>query len=288
MVLRGSPYFERDPTERFYGVGNNSSEGNESNYTTQQLYAEGIVGWNFTEQLQLSVMERPRWIRIQKGAFDNLPDITTQFPNQKGLGGGSQILTQTMLQYDSRDSVDIPRHGGVYRVFYGIADRRFGSSVSYNRFGAEVRQYYPVGSRITLVGHLFTEYQPAGGEMPFWAMARLGGDDSELADQQPLRGYGTGRFVDDNLSVGNFEEYAPGFTTPNLFGTHGTLRNIGLFAEAGRVARSMSYDPVAWSALHPVGGVGFRGIAEPFVVGYVDVGWGGEGAAVFSGINYPF
>ena len=40
--------------------------------------------------------------------------------------------------------------------------------------------------------------------------------------------------------------------------------------------------------LHPVGGMGFRGIAEPFVVGYVDVGWGGEGAAVFSGINYPF
>ena len=38
----------------------------------------------------------------------------------------------------------------------------------------------------------------------------------------------------------------------------------------------------------PVGGIGFRGIAEPFVVGFVDIGWGGEGAAVFSGINYPF
>jgi hypothetical protein len=24
------------------------------------------------------------------------------------------------------------------------------------------------------------------------------------------------------------------------------------------------------------------------VVGYVDIGWGGEGAAIFSGINYPF
>ena len=34
--------------------------------------------------------------------------------------------------------------------------------------------------------------------------------------------------------------------------------------------------------------IGFRGIAEPFVVGFVDIGWGGEGAAVFSGINYPF
>lgn len=44
--------------------------------------------------------------------------------------------------------------------------------------------------------------------------------------------------------------------------------------------------PVA--ALHKVVGVGFRGVAPPFVVGYVDVGYGSEGAAVFSGIGYPF
>jgi hypothetical protein len=28
--------------------------------------------------------------------------------------------------------------------------------------------------------------------------------------------------------------------------------------------------------------------AAAVVVGFVDIGWGGEGAAVFSGINYPF
>ena len=61
---------------------------------------------------------------------------------------------------------------------------------------------------------------------------------------------------------------------------------IGAGTEAGRVAHSLSYNPV--SALHPVGGVGFRGIAEPFVVGFVDVGYGGEGAANLPGINYPF
>ena len=56
----------------------------------------------------------------------------------------------------------------------------------------------------------------------------------------------------------------------NLFGTHGTLE-IAPFAEAGRVAHQLAYNPV--SELHPVGGVGFRGIAEPFVVGFVDVGY---------------
>lgn len=47
---------------------------------------------------------------------------------------------------------------------------------------------------------------------------------------------------------------------------------------------------VFWPAaeLHEVIGVGFRGVARPFVVGYVDVGYGNQGATVFSGIGYPF
>jgi hypothetical protein len=35
-------------------------------------------------------------------------------------------------------------------------------------------------------------------------------------------------------------------------------------------------------------GLGFRGIARPFIVGYVDFGYGSQGVAAFTGINYPF
>jgi len=282
--FEGRFYFERDPTERFYGLGNNSHQGNQTNYTTEQLYGEAIFGLNFTDKLQLSMMERPRYVRIQKGGFTSVESIFKGFPNQKGINGGTEILSQWVLQYDSRDSVDIPRSGTLGRLYYGIADRSFGSSQSYNRFGGELREYLTVGQRITFAGHLFNEYEPAGNEMPFWAQARLGGDESLLTDQQTLRGYGTSRFTDNNLFVMNLEMRTRVWDK-NIFGTHGILE-IAPFAEAGRVAHEMSYDP--FSNLHPVGGVGFRGIAEPFVVGYVDIGWGGEGAAIFSGINYPF
>jgi hypothetical protein len=282
--FEGRFYFEKDPTERFYGLGNHSKEGNQSNYTTEQLYGEGIFGLNFTDKLQLSMMERPRYVRIQQGGFNSVPSIFTQFPNQKGITGGTEILTQWMLQYDSRDSVDIPRSGTLGRLYYGIADRRFGSSQSYNRFGGELREFYTIGERVTLAGHIFNEYEPAASEMPFWAQARLGGDESLLTDQETLRGYGTSRFVDNNLFVMNFEVRTRVWDK-NIFGTHGILE-LAPFAEAGRVAHNLGYNP--FSELHPVGGIGFRGIAEPFVVGFVDIGWGGEGAAVFSGINYPF
>jgi hypothetical protein len=283
FTFEGRFFFERDPTDRFYGIGNQSSEGNQTNYTTQQLYGMGSVGLNITQNLQLQVMERPRWIRISNGAY-SLPSIFQLFPNQKGVDGGSEVLTQVMLQYDNRDSIDIPRSGGLYRIYGGIADRALGSSSSYTRFGYDLHKYFTVNPRVTFAGHLFMEYEPAGNEMPFWAQARLGGDESMLTDQETLRGYGAGRFVDNNLVVANVEMRTRVFDA-NLFGTHGTLE-IAPFAEAGRVAHDLNYNPL--SQLHPVGGIGFRGIAEPFVVGYVDIGYGGEGAAIFSGINYPF
>ena len=65
-----------------------------------------------------------------------------------------------------------------------------------------------------------------------------------------------------------------------------TWVEVAPFVDFGRVFSRSSTDPL--EHLHPVVGVGFRGIARPFVVGYVDIGYGSEGAAVFTGLNYPF
>ena len=174
-------------------------------------------------------------MRILAGGFTSVPDIHVLFPDQKGINGGSEVLSQGMIQYDSRDSVDIPRAGMLGRLYYGNADRGLGSSVSYNRFGGELRQYYSVGERITFAGHVFNEYEPAGNEMPFWSQARLGGDESLLTDQETLRGYGAGRYIDNNLFVMNVEMRTRVWDK-NVFGTHGIL-------EAGAVCRSGTRRP---------------------------------------------
>ena len=282
--FEGRFYFEKDPTERFFGIGNDSRLGNETNYTTEQVYALGVFGLNFTEDLQLAYSFRPRWRRIHDGAFSNLPTIFQLFPKQKGIDGGTEVLNRLVLAYDTRDSIEIPRKGGLALLYADIADRRFLSSSSYTRFGAELRRYYMLAKNVVFAGHAFLEYMPAGNEAPFWAQARLGGEDSLLVDQQTLRGYGAGRFVDNNLAVANAEVRTRVYER-DIFGTHGIFE-LAPFLDIGRVGHTMGYNPL--SDLHTVGGVGFRGIAEPFVVGYVDVGYGGEGVAVFSGINYPF
>jgi hypothetical protein len=61
---------------------------------------------------------------------------------------------------------------------------------------------------------------------------------------------------------------------------------IAPFVDLGNVFGKTGTVPV--DELHQVYGIGFRGIARPFVVGYVDIGHGSEGLAVFTGLNYPF
>jgi hypothetical protein len=282
--FEGRFYFEKDPTERFFGVGNDSRLGNETNYTTNQIYALGVLGLNFTEDLQLALSLRPRRVRIQHGAFDSIPSIFRFFPHQKNIEGGSEVLAQAVFSYDTRDSLLVPRVGGLSLVYFAIADRRFLSSVSYTRFGGELRRYYKISEKVTLVGHAFVEYNPSGSETPFWSMGRLGGQESLLTDQETLRGYGAGRFIDNNVAVAS-GELRTRVWDHDIFGTHGILE-LAPFFDVGRVAHSLGFDP--FEATHTVGGIGFRGIAEPSVVGFVDVGYGGEGVAVFSGINYPF
>jgi hypothetical protein len=282
--LEGRIYFERDPTDRFYGFGNDSPTSGESNYTTEQVYVHGKLGFNLSKDLQVALVARPRYVRILEGAFTNIPQTTTLYPNAKGVGGGSEIYGEMRASCDTRDAIDIPRHGGLALLYVGTAQRALLSSFSYNRFGLDAHHYWSPFSRITFAVHGYLQYMPSGNEAPFWERGRLGGEHSILYDQQSLRGFGVGRYNDNNLSVGNFEMRARIFEV-TIMNTPGILE-LAPFFEAGRVFHEMSGDP--FEALHPVGGIGFRGIAEPFVVGFVDLGFGGQGGAVFAGLNYPF
>ncbi len=291
--FEGHFLFEHDPTERFFGIGNNSSFSNQTNYTTKQVYAEAQFGINLTRRLQIELDEQPRYVRIGHGAF-NLPFIGKLFPTVKGLAGGSDLLNRIFVTYDTRNSITVPTRGALLALFGGFADRAFMSSNSFTTFGGNARGYLPVGSRVVLAGNLYARYVPAGNETPFWEMSWMGGDGPGVAslqniptsNEQTWRGYGAGRFIDNNMVLADFEVRTRVYEM-DLFGTHGILE-VAPFVDFGQVFHEVTQDPIDLTRFHPAGGLAFRGIALPFVVGYVDFGYSADGLAIFSGINYPF
>jgi hypothetical protein len=276
--------YDRSASGRFFGIGNDSQNADQTNFTNEQAYLETSLGRNFGSNLQVALNLRPRYVQIERGTAESLPSTTAVFPGLAGLGNEHEFLSRIFISYDTRDSPTIPRHGSQLVAFAGVADKNFLSSVSYSRFGIDGRHFQPIGDRFVLATHVALQYMPVGDDVPFWALSSLGGDRSVLGDRQPLRGFGSDRFIDRNSFSSSVELRSKIFDI-NLFTTDLTFE-MAPFVDAGRVFHNLDDNPL--DRLHVAGGIGLRAIAEPFIVGYVDIGYGSEGTAIFSGVDYPF
>ena len=276
--------YDRSGTPRFFGLGNQSVRANETSYVDNQALVAASIGHNFTPRLQLASVVRPRYVEVLPAVLRRLPSIEALFPKLLGLGSEHELQHSVMLTYDTRDSLTIPHSGARYIIYDGFVSRALGSSVSYSYFGAEARHYWALGPDVTLACHAGARYMPSAGNAPFWALSNLGGDRSVIAEREPLRGYGADRYRDRNMFASGME-LRMRVVNFNAFGTHVSLE-VAPFVDAGKVFAEPGASP--FSKLHATPGFGVRGVASPFVVGYVDIGFAHGKAAVFSGIDYPF
>jgi len=277
--------YDRDGTTRFYGIGNQTPLSDETTYVDQQEYGQAQIGLNLNHTWQLLYTVRLQVVDVLPGALDDVPSIQTLFPTIYGLGTNKELLNRLSVVYDTRNDLTVPTRGMKWVVYGGAAAKNgLLNDSSYCEAGVDGRGVGPLTADTELVAHMSLHYLPGNGQVPFWAQSNLGGGQSEIGGEQPLRGYGAGRFYDRDSFSTSVELRHKLFT----FDAVSTLLDIEIapFVDLGRVFNRAGTFPI--DQLHQVYGVGFRGIARPFVVGYVDIGHGSEGAAVFTGLNYPF
>jgi len=276
--------YDRSGTGRFFGLGNDSQYSNQTTFIDSQMRLEATAARNFSHAVQLAYMARADSVEIEQSALNSLPSITVRYPTLMGVGDVSELQQRLVFSYDTRDSVIVPRSGQRLVAFAGFSTRALGSNDAYTFVGIDTTFFEPAGSDLTVVAHVALRYMPTYTDAPFWALSSLGGDRSVIGEAQPLRAFGPGRFVDRNNFAGSLEArtWVQRF---HFFGTDLKLE-LAPFIDTGKVFASMSGNPL--SQLHIGTGMGFRLVASPFVVGYLDIGYGSEKVAVFSGIDYPF
>jgi hypothetical protein len=277
--------YDVDGTPRFYGIGNESPAINETNYTNQQELGQMQIGLNLTHAWQLQYTGRYQVVDVLPGTLARIASIETRFGKILGVGTNKEQLDRLAIIYDTRDNLTVPTQGMEWVAYGGVASRggAFNDSL-YSEAGTDGRVFWTVASGTVLATHMSLRYLPTAHAVPFWALSSIGGGEAVIGGEQPLRGFGEGRFYDRDSFSSSVELRRKVFT----FDSNSTLVDIELapFIDVGRVFASTGTIPV--EQLHRVYGLGFRGIARPFVVGYVDIGYGTEGAAVFTGLNYPF
>jgi hypothetical protein len=275
--------FDRSGVPRFYGVGNETPQSAQTNYTNQQERAQVQVGLNVDHAWQLLYTARLQVVDVLPGTLNKIASIETRFADV--LGTNKQFLNRLSINYDSRDDLTVPSRGMLLVAYAGLASRDgLLNDSMYSEVGGDGRGFWPIAPDTILAGHMALRYLPTSHEVPFWALSGIGGGESVIGGEQPLRGWGAGRFYDRDSFSSSVELRRKVHT----FDTTSTSIDLEVtpFIDVGRVFARSSTLP--FDQLHKVVGVGFRGIARPFVVGYVDIGYGSEGVAAFTGLNYPF
>jgi hypothetical protein len=283
--FNGSLIYDVNGSPRFFGVGNDTPQRNETNFTNRQGLIQAQIGYNFSHAWQLLYTARFRVVDILPGTLDKIASIEERFPNVPGLGTNYEQLSRLSIIYDTRDNLTAPRRGMAWVAYGGVAAHRgLLNNSLYSEAGIDGRVFWPINAQTILASHVSLRYLPSySRRLPFWALSSIGGGEAVVGGVQPLRGYGEGRFYDRNAFSATAELRRTVFEFDAI--SHVEVE-VAPFVDVGDVFHHASSFPI--KALHKVAGVGFRAIARPSVVGYVDVGYGSDGAAVFTGINYPF
>jgi hypothetical protein len=283
--FNGSAIYDVDGTPHFYGIGNESPQINQTVYTAQEYLVQGQIGYNFNHAWQLQYTARFEGVDVLPGTLASVPSIETRFPRALGEGMNKQLLNRLSVVYDTRDDIIIPSKGAELIAYAGVASRDGILNDSlYTETGFDGRAFFPVWEKTVIAAHTALRYLLSSHQVPFWALSSLGGDDSVIGGNQPLRGFGDGRFYDRD-SFSTSVEVRRNVATFHAVATQVEIE-VAPFVDVGRVFARSGDSP--FEQLHKVYGVGFRGLARPYVVGFVDIGHGSEGTAVFTGINYPF
>jgi surface antigen Omp85-like protein len=278
----------KNPFARFFGFGNNSAEGQETNYTSREAVIKLTAGINLTPDVSLMLTERFRDVRVDDGVVTSLPGTRQQFGLLPGLEGAQILGHGLTLRYDTRDSQLMPTRGSYVNVF-----AEFNQNLQHheeNQWGhvsLDARHYIShADDRMVFVSRVFfdgvfgqRENQQALG-VPFYEQPTLGGENT-------LRAFGRSRYIDSFAVLLNLEERIPIFTQ-SLFG-HSIGVELAPFLDAGRVGGShVHVDQLLFKDVQFNPGAGIRLLAKPNVVGRLDVGYGRDGVNVFVGLDYPF
>lgn len=218
-----------------FGVGNDISANDIESVITKsfEFDIDALHSINTKRTLYAGVLTQ----------FKSYTDIETESDsflvttNYAGVDGGISSGIGLGAIYDSRDNRYNAKSGFYLSTNYMLFGRVLGSDYKYNTFELDIRKYVNPWLEHVIAFQIYT--QANSGEVPFYSLAMLGGD-------QRMRGYYKGALRDKVIGDAQVEYRMPIWA---IFG-------VTAFASAGRVA--LDYKSFDLNELRYGGGLGLR------------------------------
>ncbi len=234
-IIRFENTFSKFP-DKFWGIGNDTPESTEENYTFTQFYINPAISRKVSKDFFLGLgIEYQSVFDIQYesgGNFEKDKVVGIYNETEYSVFGLSALAT-----YDSRNHAFTPTHGSLFRAKFSNFNRNMASDYEFQSFELDIRKFIQIRKENILAIQAFALF--TSGEVPYRHLALLGGN-------MMMRGYYGGRFR-DKMFIGTQAEYR--FPVYWRFGAV-------VFGSAGEVADNTSQ--FSFSKLHYAAGGGIR------------------------------
>ena len=102
-ILAGRVNWFKNPFRRLFGICNQTSENDETSYTSRETLVELTAGVNVNEDVLFMWTEHYHDIRLDTGIVNSLPQALTQFNQLPGMEGATILGHKLTARYDTRD-----------------------------------------------------------------------------------------------------------------------------------------------------------------------------------------
>jgi len=279
-IVAGRVSWFKNPFRRLFGIGNQTSESDESTYTSREGIVDLTAGIHINDDVALMWTEHYRDIRIDAGIVSSLPQAQAQFGQLTGMEGANILGHKLTVRYDTRDKQLISTRGTYINLSLELNQNLQHSRPNpWVRSTVDARHLYPhYDDQLVFVTRFFVDTVNGHTEgIPFYERPTLGGETT-------LRAFGQSRFIDTTSLLVNFEERIP-VKQVKAFDYLIDLQ-VAPFLDIGRVMSGFSTRDLQNFQMNP--GTGLRILARPNVTGRLDVAYGRDGVNFFVGLDYPF
>jgi len=182
--------------DRFYGIGNDTSESDEEKYTHSYVVVKpSIQGRVFPRFFAGAGYE------FEYSTNSDLKDGgILQSGEVRGSGGGVDSGIGFMFAYDTTDSRFYPTRGTRHLFTSWFYHHLIGSDYDFNRLTFDSRRYVSLFRDHVLAMQM--QYTVTSGDVPFHMLSLFGG-------RNIMRGYFLGRYRDHNMLVFQAEYRLP-------------------------------------------------------------------------------
>lgn len=220
-------------SERFYGIGSNTSEDMREDFTSRIIRANLDLQKKLFQNLYVGIQYQHEQNKVAKFEEDGQLIRRDILGSEPGTSSGIGFL----INWDGRNNIFSPSAGDFCKLSTTLFRHGLGSSYDFTRYRLDLRKYLSLFSSHVLAWQTYFSF--ITGDPPFQMLSLMGG-------QNWMRGYYRGRFRDKNMIVLQMEYHLP------------LLRRFGIvgFLGIGDVAEKV--DNFVLKDFKYSGGFGFR------------------------------